>query len=591
MKTILTLLFALVSFSVFAQGPVVRGPGTTNTPAAWTNVIKGVVAESEAGGVVSNASQTNQHLFGTFFMPSSLPYDGSFPAGFLQLQSDGLLQMSFDGQLLTNIDGSKITIGTVADARIASTLTRDTEYLAVVVWTNSAGVIKPSGAGTGTNELSIFPSGDIQIGTNAEAFFGGDFGYGLQVYRKPSAGDVDFAGVQLYVENGTNNANYNGFEFGADSGGADLVQRINSAIVFSVLDGNVTATGGTNWFTGDVGVGGTNRVTKLRVGGAAETTDAVNVTGSLRVSGAILAADGSIGSPSLTFANSPGYGFYRRSSSAIAVVAGGNRLFGFGSPGAELVFANDIKVGWSADTDVTAHDLTLARKAAADLRQGSSDSATPVAQTFSVQNASGANVSGADRKIVGSQSTGTGTGGAIVFQTSPAGASSSTANPLVTALTIDSSGMVTTSNLTVNGSVVADGFVGDGSALTNLTVPAGQTMVFNGKVTLNSNVFLTSLSFATNAAATGAALYLNGGYQAISTNNNVDFAGFSFLNGTGNTNIAWTSVLWKNTSGSLKTMTFAGINGDLTIYCTNMTSFTVLKYPEMDTNMVWRALN
>jgi len=44
MKIILTLLLSLLSFSAFSQGPVLRGPGTTNTPAAWTNVVLLTVA-------------------------------------------------------------------------------------------------------------------------------------------------------------------------------------------------------------------------------------------------------------------------------------------------------------------------------------------------------------------------------------------------------------------------------------------------------------------------------------------------------------------------------------------------------------------
>lgn len=53
------------------------------------------------------------------------------------------------------------------------------------------------------------------------------------------------------------------------------------------------------------------------------------------------------------------------------------------------------------------------------------------------------NTAGASLTIAGSQGTGTGAGGAIIFQTAPAGSTGSTQNPLVTALTIAANGVAT----------------------------------------------------------------------------------------------------------------------------------------------------
>jgi hypothetical protein len=39
-KTFLSVLLSFVSLAVFAQNPILRGPGTTNTPAAWTNIAR-----------------------------------------------------------------------------------------------------------------------------------------------------------------------------------------------------------------------------------------------------------------------------------------------------------------------------------------------------------------------------------------------------------------------------------------------------------------------------------------------------------------------------------------------------------------------
>lgn len=127
------------------------------------------------------------------------------------------------------------------------------------------------------------------------------------------------------------------------------------------------------------------------------------------------------------------------------------------------------------------------------------------------------------------------------------------------------------------------------SGVTNF--PAGPTYVFNGKVSFTSNVFVNSLNFSSNAASAGLVLNLNGGYQALVTNNNVLYSGFSFLTGTGNTNIAWTSTVVTNTSGSLKTIGFLGCIGDTNVFVTNQSWFTIVKYPGMGTNVVGRSLN
>ena len=85
-------------------------------------------------------------------------------------------------------------------------------------------------------------------------------------------------------------------------------------------------------------------------------------------------------------------------------------------------------------------DLFMTRRAAANLRFGAADAAAPVAQTLSVQSvvAGTTNTAGANLTITGSQGTGTGAGGSIVFQVAPAGSTGTAQNALVDALTIAS---------------------------------------------------------------------------------------------------------------------------------------------------------
>jgi hypothetical protein len=94
------------------------------------------------------------------------------------------------------------------------------------------------------------------------------------------------------------------------------------------------------------------------------------------------------------------------------------------------------------DPSTTAADTFFGRRGAANLRFGAADAAAPVAQTLSVQSvvAGTTNIAGANLTITGSQGTGTGAGGSIIFQVAPAGSSGTAQNALATALTIRTSG-------------------------------------------------------------------------------------------------------------------------------------------------------
>ncbi len=153
---------------------------------------------------------------------------------------------------------------------------------------------------------------------------------------------------------------------------------------------------------------------------------------------------------------------------------------------------------------------------AANLRFGSDDSASPVAQTISMQNvvAGTSNTAGVNTTWAASRGTGTGAGGSHVFQTAPAGSTGSTQNTLSTALTLDSTLAAifggtaklkgvdeTTANISISGGV--------------LTINRALGTVF--VATLSANV--TSV-VVTNppASAGGFTLYLvgNGGAFTVS---------------------------------------------------------------------------
>jgi hypothetical protein len=164
------------------------------------------------------------------------------------------------------------------------------------------------------------------------------------------------------------------------------------------------------------------------------------------------------------YAGNPAAGFSNTGIMALGAVFG----TGGGSPavlsGEQAVFyASSAKVGeyifgtrlknnsaftyeWSSTTLASgATDLTIGRNGPANLRLGQADAATALAQTLSVQSvvAGTSNTAGAAFTITGSQGTGSGAGGSIIFQVAPAGGSGTAQNTLQTALTINADRSVT----------------------------------------------------------------------------------------------------------------------------------------------------
>ena len=93
-------------------------------------------------------------------------------------------------------------------------------------------------------------------------------------------------------------------------------------------------------------------------------------------------------------------------------------------------------------------DATIGRRGTANLNLGAADAAAPVAQILSVQSvvAGTANTAGAAFTITGSQGTGSGAGGSIIFQVAGTGAAPTVQNTLVAALTIAGTGICTFAN-------------------------------------------------------------------------------------------------------------------------------------------------
>lgn len=184
----------------------------------------------------------------------------------------------------------------------------------------------------------------------------------------------------------------------------------------------------------------------------------------------LLAPAGSAAAPSYSFAATPTAGLYASGGSIVIGGGGGgdglyidptnagliftaaaNQIMGLGSSGGSgsygVGLASTRCVSWTASatsgTSATAYDLNLARLGAANLRQGLTPSAAPVAQIFTLGEASRPatdnNIGGANGTLQSGLGTGTGTVSSLLFQTPTVTGAGSGAQTYATRLIIDSS--------------------------------------------------------------------------------------------------------------------------------------------------------
>jgi hypothetical protein len=110
----------------------------------------------------------------------------------------------------------------------------------------------------------------------------------------------------------------------------------------------------------------------------------------------------------------------------------------------EARICNAASLGFSPNNSTA--DIYLRRRSSASLQMGI-DSSTPISQTFGVCLASGTNTAGANFTLAAGQGTGTGTPGALLFQTSTAIGSGSTAQTLATRMTLNATDLVMASGI------------------------------------------------------------------------------------------------------------------------------------------------
>ena len=218
-----------------------------------------------------------------------------------------------------------------------------------------------------------------------------------------------------------------GFLFGADSqaSGSPSVYTVQS--VATTLLGSTTLSGAT--ITADAPV--LNLAQTWNAGGVTFTGLKLNATDTASAAGSLLL---DIGTGGGTYAS-------RFSVSKSGSITVANQILAAGSIASTL---GSLTLSAASAAIFITNDTILTRRGERNLRFGAADAATALAQTLSVQSvvAGTTNTAGANLTITGSQGTGTGAGGSIIFQVAPAGSSGTAQNALATALTINSAGQL-----------------------------------------------------------------------------------------------------------------------------------------------------
>lgn len=150
-----------------------------------------------------------------------------------------------------------------------------------------------------------------------------------------------------------------------------------------------------------------------------------------------------------------------------------NKTFSMYGPTPQLGMSVNTLFGWHPNFASGSQDTILTRKAAANIQHGGFDAAAPVAQTISVQSvvAGTTNTAGSNFTINGSQGTGTGAGGSILFQVAPAGTTGTAQNALTSVMTVRQDKTTVISAAFTVATLPAAGVQGRRAHVTDATTP------------------------------------------------------------------------------------------------------------------------
>lgn len=238
---------------------------------------------------------------------------------------------------------------------------------------------------------------------------------------------------------------------------------------------------------GNITVNGTSTLLGNTSAGNLAVSAGLGVTGISTFTGNTTAGNSSV--VALEFANggAPSHGFGALAANDLSFYQGGTRYWGWNSY-IMYGFANNSQIQLNTDTNPALYmgansDVIYSRRGnASHLFGATADSATPLAQTFTVPGiiAGTTNTAGVATTWRASASTGNATGGGFTVQVTPAGNAGTSQNVFVNALAVDAQKNVTLGNAAI-GTTATDGFI---YIPTCAGTPTGTPTTFTGRVPL-----------------------------------------------------------------------------------------------------------
>ena len=370
------------------------------------------------------------------------------------------------------------------------------------------------------------------------------------------------ADIDLKTETPDTTLPTTGFLFGADSQAASAPSVYSTQTVATTLLGSTSLTGAT--ITADAPVlnlsqtwnasGVTFTGMRFNAAGSSGTNSAnASLLMDLQVGGASrfsVSKDGQVNLGGAIFAKQTATNYVEASTGWSVGAAGGSgvllRL-------AIIAAGAAAQIGFTSAGPVNPLDTILTRRGPANLRLGAADAASPVAQTLSVQSvvAGTSNTAGANLTITGSQGTGTGAGGSIIFQVAPAGSTSnSVQNALADALTINGDQTVQfASTIALGGSSGATLFKQNASnyieAGTGFSMQAGNSMgvaMMNGLFNVGPQAYYGWNG--TNAVSTADVRLYRDAANTLALRNGANAQAFRVYNTTDGTNSEYASLTY-----------------------------------------------
>lgn len=180
-----------------------------------------------------------------------------------------------------------------------------------------------------------------------------------------------------------------------------------------------------------------------------------------------------------------------------------NTFLGYGSGNTHTIGNNNIFLGINVNGNTNTANHFLAGGSGQPITsvyfgEGIAD-ASPSSFALRATSGTGTDIAGAGITIAGGQSTGSGAGGSLTFQTSPAGSTGTTTNALVTALLIGSDGKLSVTKTITAAGTTSVQTINKVAGSVNLAAAATSVVVTNSLVSTSSVVIGTVASNDTTA--------------------------------------------------------------------------------------------